>query len=303
MKYFTAKSYEGYKLIGEPFERKGKLYSKATCDCPRCNGHGIIVARVENDVLIPIPVDGGICYKCGGSGKIEKTIRLYNEKEKTSMDRVAEKKEEKRKAEIRNRIAKNKEELEKNKKEWMSRNGFGEDGLTWCVFGDDTFRIKDQLKEIGCKYHPLLKWHSPIPLDVPTGYGMFSISFDNIIEWDAPARTACFLNDAKNIIDEKFKEAEGPNLSEYIGEVGERLQNLTAIYKSCRGFSGKFGWTNIYTFEFNNNILVWFTTSSSLNSFDPGTKINLTGTVKKHEEYRGIKTTQLSRCKITEDIE
>lgn len=40
---------------------------------------------------------------------------------------------------------------------WLEKNGFGADGLTWCVFGDDTYAIKEQLKELGCKFSPLLK--------------------------------------------------------------------------------------------------------------------------------------------------
>lgn len=43
-----------------------------------------------------------------------------------------------------------------------------------------------------------------------------------------------------------------------------------------------------------NNELVWFTAKEL--DFKKGDIIDLTGTVKKHKEFRGIKTTQLSRC-------
>ena len=38
---------------------------------------------------------------------------------------------------------------------WLEKNGFGADGLTWCIFGEDTYAIKEQLKELGCKFSPL----------------------------------------------------------------------------------------------------------------------------------------------------
>ena len=35
--------------------------------------------------------------------------------------------------------------------EWLQKNGFSADGQTLCVFGDDTYAIKDELKRMGCK--------------------------------------------------------------------------------------------------------------------------------------------------------
>ena len=64
--YKLANSYQGAEKIGEPFEKNGKLYSKIKYTCPRCGGLGIIVARVENNQPIPIPVDNGVCYECLG---------------------------------------------------------------------------------------------------------------------------------------------------------------------------------------------------------------------------------------------
>jgi hypothetical protein len=81
-----------------------------------------------------------------------------------------------------------------------------------------------------------------------------------------------------------------------VGYVGERLRNLTAIYKSTRGFMGNYGWTNIHTFQIGEDVLVWFTAKDL--DLERGQAVDLTGTVKKHEEFREVKTTQLSRCII-----
>ena len=43
------------------------------------------------------------------------------------------------------------------KAEYFEKNGFNEDGYTYCVVGEDTYSIKDHLKEMGGKYNPTLK--------------------------------------------------------------------------------------------------------------------------------------------------
>ena len=140
------------------------------------------------------------------------------------------------------------------------------------------------------------KWHAPEPLDVPVGYGMFGVSFDDILQWDPEVNNAFYLETAKAFMDRKFAEREQPSLSEYLGEIHERLRHITAVYKSSRGYNGMYGWTNIYTFVANNNVLVWFT-SVALN-IAPGTIVDLSATVIKHEEFRGVKTTRVNRCKV-----
>lgn len=182
------------------------------------------------------------------------------------------------------------------KEMWLEKNGFSADGFTYVIFGDDTYSIKEWLKEQGCKFHPWLKWHSPTPLDVPVGYGSICFSFDELCIWDEKEGSAYFTEKAKDLIDRRVKEAEGPSLSEYVGEVGERLRNLTVVFKSMRGFAGRYGWTNIYTFQHGDDVLVWFTAKDL--DLEKGQVVDLTGTVKCHEEFREVKTTQLSRCII-----
>lgn len=180
------------------------------------------------------------------------------------------------------------------KEVWLEKNGFSAEGLTYCVIGDNTFSIKDWLKEQGYKFNPTLKWHGAQPLELPEGYSLLTLSFDDICEWDPILCEGCYFEKTKAIVDKAFKEATGPSLSEFVGEVGQRLRNMTAIYKSTRGFAGRYGWTNIHTFQIGEDVLVWFTAVEL--DLEIGQPVDLTGTVKKHEEFRGVKTTQLSRC-------
>ena len=282
-KYLTAKSYRHMNWEGEPFEENGKMYVIVSEPCLKCGGHGRI-SYFGN-------IDNGICYDCHGTGVNRQKVRAYTEKEIAAQEAAAARKEARR-------IKALEDGSETNRKAWMKRHGFGEDNLTWCVFGDDTYGIKDWLKEQGCKFDPLLKWHCDQPLDVPAGYGMFSIDFNDIFDWDMYSKEANYKENAKEEIERKFHEAEGPSNSEYVGEVGERLRNLTAVYKSVRGFSGAYGYVNIYTFNCGEDILVWFTTKEL--NLEKGAVVDLTATVKKHEEFRGVKTTQLSRAIVKE---
>lgn len=281
--YLTAKSYRNMKWDGDPFEKDGKMYVNVSEPCSRCGGKGRISYWGH--------INGGLCYDYYGSGVKRQTVRVYTEKEIAAQEAAAARKEARR-------IKALEETSEANKQKWMENHAFGKDGLTWCVFGDDTYAIKDWLKEQGCKFDPLLKWHCHEPLDVPAGYGIFSISFEDIFNWNMYSKEAEYKENAKEEIDRKFREAEGPSESEYVGEIGERLRNLTAVYKSVRGFSGAYGWTNIYTFECGDDVLVWFTAKEL--DLEKGAVVDLTATVKKHEEFRGVKTTQLSRAIIKE---
>lgn len=280
--YITAKSYAKAKWISEPFEENGRMYVTIQETCGRCCGNGHISYYGH--------IDGGICFDCHGTGFFQKTVRVYSEKEIAAQEAAKARKEARRLKALE-------DASEANKREWMEKNGFDEDGLTWCVFGDDTFAIKDALKEMGCKFNPMLKWHGPKALELPDGFGMVPIAFDDILTWDMYSKTADYKEDAEEKIEKVLKQAAGPSTTEYYeGEVGDRVRNITAVFKSVRGFDSRFGWTNIYTFDSGNNCLVWFTTKTL--DFEKGQTVDFTGTIKAFEEFRGVKTTQFTRCII-----
>lgn len=93
----------------------------------------------------------------------------------------------------------------------------------------------------------------------------------------------------------------GDENSRYIGKIGERLKNITAtisfisIRETLYGLSTTIKFIDVY-----GNILVWF--ASGKHEYDINIKVSLTGTVKKHDEYKGKKQTILNRCKIEENL-
>ena len=93
--------------------------------------------------------------------------------------------------------------------------------------------------------------------------------------------------------EEKEKLAK---LSNYLGEVGEKIEVNFVSGKQVACCETQFGLLHIYEFkDTNGNVIVW--KSSSGKEIPESGKIS--GTVKAHDEYNGIKQTVILRAKIT----
>ena len=181
--------------------------------------------------------------------------------------------------------------------DWLLSHGFNEEGISYCIYGDNTYAIKEYLKNEGCKYDPVFKWHAAMPVNLPEGYGYVEINYRDYMEWDNGVNTMLYYEDTNARFDRLIQEAMGPSTSEYYdGEVGDRVQNLTAVYKSHRGYQGMYGYTNIYTFNSGDYVLVWFTTTTIEAKLEDAVDISFT--IKDFEEFRGVKTTKITRAKI-----
>lgn len=293
----VAPSYKYAKILSVD-ENIHKAYIEETCD--RCGGSGIMASRVENGHIIPIPVDNGICYKCNGKGKIHKWVKAYTEEEMNkylaSQERAKAKKAEKAELERQEKLNKSKE----NQKELLAKWGYDvENPLIWLVGGGSTYEIKDQLKEMGCKFNPAFGWYCNHEFDVPEGYGLVSINFYDVYTW-YPLSKRFELNDnAKEIAEAAKAKLEPESHSEYLGEIKERIRDLKVVLTAARSFDGYYGTSFIYTFVYGEDVLVWMT--SSCKDIEVGEELLLTGTVKEHCEYKGIKQTKLSRCIIKKE--
>ena len=58
-------------------DRNGTKYYEGEIPCDRCEGKGIYYIGVNNGQLVPSHVDQGVCFKCGGSGKIQGKWKEY----------------------------------------------------------------------------------------------------------------------------------------------------------------------------------------------------------------------------------
>lgn len=58
-------------------DRNGTKYYEGMITCDRCEGKGIYFIGVCNGKLVPSWVDQGICFKCGGTGKVHGKWKEY----------------------------------------------------------------------------------------------------------------------------------------------------------------------------------------------------------------------------------
>lgn len=288
-KYFVSKSYQSAERINKPFEKNGKLYQTVKIQCDRCS-NGIFAVGVENGHIKPHPVANGICFKCGGTGFLTKEIRLYTEKEYKQKETAETRRKEKKAAELE---AKMKAEYSTKKAEWMEKNGFSAEGVTYIITGD-SYSIKEELKDAGWKFDSVLLWHKADP----AGYEdrVIKVQDSEVIEYSAWGE-GHFLSGSKDLIMKKMLPEEVKNLT-FVGIVGDKLKNYPVTFTRKGSFCSRFGLTNIYEFrDKDGNYLNWFTTCDI--QFEVGDMLNLSGTIKEHKEYRGIPQTIMTRCKLS----
>ena len=280
----VAPSYENWNIAKINEETRKAI---VTTSCSKCGGSGSYAWF-------------GVCFRCMGSGQESKEVKIYTPEEYIKYVAAQARAKERRieAAEARRQAAI--DQSEENKKAKLAEWGYDpENPLIWLIGGGNTYEIKDQLKEQGCKFNPAFGWYSTHEIDVPTGYGIVSINFFDAYTW-FPLSKQFMLNDkAKEVADAAKASLEPKSNSEYLGEVKERLRDLEVTLTDVRSFDGFYGTTFIYTFAYNENVLVWMT--SSCKDIEVGEKLLLTGTVKEHSEYKGVKQTKLSRCIVKKD--
>lgn len=297
MKWMVAPSYK-YAEIVKIDEEAHKAYIKEKCD--RCGGLGIVVSRVENGQPIPIPVDGGVCYKCNGAKVLSKWVKAYTEKEYERYMKAQERAREKRQEKEEARIQALKDNSEENKKEILAKCGFDvEDPAVYLVTGN-TYDIKDELKERGGRFNPALNWHFTREVEVPEGHELVKVAFDEVYDWMPMVKRIELKENAREVAAAARIAAMPESKSEWVGEVKERLRSLEVVLTGARECSSYYGDSTLYTFDYGDNKLFWFTTSIPKVEMIVGHSYLLTGTVKKHDERDGVKQTQLNRCILKE---
>lgn len=290
----VANSYVGYEYDEtKAYEKNGKMYVSARCKCDRCT-KGVYVTRVENGQPVPHPAYGGVCLKCGGSGEIVKEIRLYTDKEFESMERANAKANEKKAAE---REQKMKAEYADKRAKWLEENCFNENLTTFVYFPADSFEVKDSLKDAGFRFSKNLLWHIA---NIPEGYEdkVVEITLDQVAEIGAWGE-GFYRPDARAFVDDMLKNCRPveESTSEWLFEEKERFYDYTVVLKSVRGMETRYGYTQLVKFEdANGNILQWWTAVEI--KAEVGDQVLLTGSVKAHDEYKGVKSTTVTRCKI-----
>ena len=184
------------------------------------------------------------------------------------------------------------------KSEWLEVNGFSEYGVTYLVLGN-SYPIKDELKEAGLKFSPLLRWHGPeANYILPENCSYYELRYEDLFIWDEDSHTTFMKEGAREKIELIFNPIVESN-SQFVGEIGERLRDIPMRVRNISGFDSAYGYKWVYTFEdTDGNVYSWFTPSQQ--AISVGMNCIVTGTVKAHVEYKKVFTTQLLRCIIKE---
>jgi hypothetical protein len=276
-----------HKLIYVRTDKNGtKIYHDFTCQ--RCGGLGGADQWAYT---------GWTCYECGGSGEAHKAevIKEYTPEYSAKLQAQREKRAEKRRLQ---RVAEFKQSLP----EKIQEKGFNADGKLYVAVGD-TYRIKDELREAGAKWKPMFNgWAFT---EKPEAYNTVELTADEclIVNYEDGWLEWKEYKELLSLVQSKLPKEYKP-ASEYVGEVGERLTAEVTFNKvfsferqAFRGWGTE--WVHIYKFtDEDGNVYVWNTTAYA--DVEEGKSYSLTGTVAKHDDYKGEKQTELKRCKVTQ---
>lgn len=95
----------------------------------------------------------------------------------------------------------------------------------------------------------------------------------------------------------KMQEAKSSK-SEWVGEVGKRQSLGTCTVMFTRRLENQWGCTTLTRFtDSEDNMIVWFR-SGNHDDLTVGMEVSLTATVKKHDSYKEVKQTTITRGRI-----
>lgn len=268
-------------------DRNGTKYFDVTEKCPKCGGTGLVRCY--------IPVNGGVCYDCGGSGISRYTKKVYTPE-------YMRKKEAAAKAKLDRETAAKKATAAADNLEFYPKHGFNENGVGYIIIDANTYEIKDEIKEAGGKFNGSIKeWILPQPWK---DNDCMELSVDEVYykdytdhyRWNNTWRAddEVYISVMNKISEAKLKNSK----SNFIGEVGER-KLFKAVYTEEHHYDSYYGTTYVYKFMINDDVVCWKTTKFL--GFDTGIKVLITGTIKEHSCYNNERVTYLTRCKVMEE--
>ena len=164
-----------------------------------------------------------------------------------------------------------------------------------------------------------------IPLtETPPGESLFSHVIDSLAELDTQKNKTSFEHNVlvacrqemiarrdiglvaaaimlyeKNLI--KKIDLKKNQESAWVGAVKEKREFDVVVYKKL-GFETAFGYMRMILMKDTaGNVFMWKTGTGFSGNISVGDNIKIKGTIKKHDEYQGVKQTILTRCSLLEE--
>jgi hypothetical protein len=93
---------------------------------------------------------------------------------------------------------------------------------------------------------------------------------------------------------ERLDRVNGEN-TRHVGECGQRMEIPVQSFGCITSWNTMYGTTYVYKIiDFSGNVFTWRTGKAV-----EGEVTKITGTVKRHTEFRGVKQTEITRCKVS----
>ena len=120
----------------------------------------------------------------------------------------------------------------------------------------------------------------------------------------APVAYEKYLEEMKRRAEREAARNAERSASEYVGQVGKRIDLDIADMKLVTSWEGQWGMTWLYKFtDTDGNVLVWFASKplervNENGAYEDVTEVShIRATVKEHNERDGVKQTIITRCK------
>ena len=130
----------------------------------------------------------------------------------------------------------------------------------------------------------------------------FGINMKTLLSQDAVKYESFgFLSYAIVAMNRYLNKSMDKSISQYVGKVKDKIESTLKV-TGISAFATRFGESTLYRFvDENNNILILF--SSKEIEAEKGKRYRISAIVKEHNEYRGVKQTILTRCKIVDKLD
>lgn len=260
-------------------DRNGTQYYESHV-CQRCGGTGYIPGMEH--------VDGGICFLCGGTGRHTTTWKVYTPEYE---EKLAERRRKRN---------------ERKNPEYFHKHGLANDGSAFVVIGK-TYEMRHELKAAGAHYVPCIGWYFAHSVEnyetLQVTIDKFATNFEGAWKIDD---LRCLLPCVKEAQEAKKTAsyiAENSS-SDFVGKIGDKV-TVNVTLDRVSWYETQYGTMNVYTFvDDSGNMYVWKTSTDMgrfvgdfWQEYKKGERLTLTGKIKDHNEYKGVKQTVLTRCK------
>ena len=163
------------------------------------------------------------------------------------------------------------------------------------IFKGNTYEDKEYFQMSTARYNRWWGWYfistDKLPNDIPEDVEPITLP------WEMVGNENGTLKNEDEVIAAVESLIYDPDISEYQGKIGERLELFLTVEKSIP-LEGYYGQSILYTMRDNNqNIFIWITASKTI-LLEENNIYHLRGTVKEHKKYKNQKQTVLSRCAL-----